>query len=79
MSRQRKELIILKRIEYVEIIKKIPGTPFRLGGIYEIERMGSANARVRINNSIYQVPKEALQVVEQVERERWEENDKIHD
>ncbi|HAB8730267.1 TPA_asm: hypothetical protein GYS69_13245 [Listeria monocytogenes] len=79
MNRQRKELIILKRIEYVEIVKNIPGTPFKLGRVYEVERMGSANARVRINNSIYQVPKEALKVVEQVERERWEENDKIHD
>ncbi|ECL0334329.1 hypothetical protein ACXHHX_002793 [Listeria monocytogenes] len=63
----------MKRIEYVEIVKVIPGTPFKLGGVYEVERMGSANARVRINNSIYQVPKEALRMVEQVERERCEE------
>ncbi len=77
MNRQREGLIILKRIEYVEIVKNIPGTPFKLGRVYEVERMGSANARVRINNSIYQVPKEALRLVEQVERERWEENDKI--
>ncbi|EAC8001207.1 hypothetical protein HU17_16020 [Listeria monocytogenes] len=63
----------MKRTVYVEIVKNIPGTPFRVGGIYEIQRMGSANARVRINNSIYQVPKEALRLVEQVGKERWEE------
>ncbi|MBC1722279.1 hypothetical protein [Listeria seeligeri] len=55
--------------KYVEITKKIPGTPFSVGGFYELERMGSANARVRYQHSIYQIPKEALEVVEIVSRE----------
>lgn len=55
--------------KYVEITKKIPGTPFSVGGFYELERMGSANARVRYQHSIYQIPKEALEVVQIVSRE----------
>ncbi|EAD3347540.1 hypothetical protein M4G88_001985 [Listeria monocytogenes] len=59
----------MDKAKYVEITKKIPGTPFSVGGFYELERMGSANARVRYQHSIYQIPKEALEVVEIVSRE----------
>ncbi|EDP7604073.1 hypothetical protein HB838_14280 [Listeria seeligeri] len=63
----------MAEVKYIEITKKIPGTPFNVGNIYELERMGSANARVRFQHSIYQIPKEALEVIEVVNRESWEE------
>ncbi|EAA0329175.1 TPA: hypothetical protein RD852_000714 [Listeria monocytogenes] len=62
----------MEQIEYIEIIKKVPGTPFKVGGFYELERMGSANARVRFQHSIYQIPKEALEVVKLIDDDgRW--------
>ncbi|EDN8094807.1 hypothetical protein ACHWNZ_002873 [Listeria monocytogenes] len=61
----------MDKVKYVEITKKIPGTPFNVGNIYELERMGSANARVRFQHSIYQIPKEALEVVELIDDGRW--------
>ncbi|EAH2852762.1 hypothetical protein V8U55_002554 [Listeria monocytogenes] len=59
----------MDKVKYVEIAKKIPGTPFNVGNIYELERMGSANARVRFQHSIYQIPKEALKEVGISEKE----------
>lgn len=62
----------MDKVNYVEITKKIPGAPFSVGNIYELERMGSANARVRFQHSIYQIPKEALKVVELIDDDgRW--------
>ncbi|MBC1850230.1 hypothetical protein HCA21_11565 [Listeria seeligeri] len=59
----------MDKVNYVEITKKIPGAPFSVGNIYELERMGSANARVRYQYSIYQIPKEAIKEVEVSEKE----------
>ncbi|EAE2750778.1 hypothetical protein A0I81_10200 [Listeria monocytogenes] len=62
----------MEEVKYIEITKKIPGTPFNVGNIYELERMGSANARVRFQHSIYQIPKEALEVVKPIDDDgRW--------